>query len=254
MDNPPTHRGRLKIFLGYAAGVGKTFRMLEEGHDLVRQGADAVIGYSNPTAARIQLTGRAGWRSYLRQRSSGYPRAFLRGNGHRCDPCARPRNMPGGRTRPYQCSWIRAPEALGRCDGSPGRGDRRPSTLNIQHLESLNDYVSPGVTGIRVRETLPDWIITQADEVVMVDVTVEALLNRLRRGAVYEQAKARRALENFFKESTLVALRELALRQTAHQVELHQEEESEAPASRLPLSDRPLSMRTPNQGRGFWST
>jgi two-component system sensor histidine kinase KdpD len=97
------------------------------------------------------------------------------------------------------------------------------TTLNIQHLESLNDYVFQ-VTGIRVRETLPDWMITQADEVVMVDVTVEALMNRLRRGAVYEQEEARKALQCFFKESTLVALREVALRQTAYQVELKQEE------------------------------
>jgi two-component system sensor histidine kinase KdpD len=99
------------------------------------------------------------------------------------------------------------------------------TTLNVQHLESLNDYVLQ-VSGIRVRETLPDWIVTQADEVVMVDVTVEALLNRLRRGAVYEQEEAKKALQNFFKESTLALLRELALRQTAYQVELHQEEET----------------------------
>jgi two-component system sensor histidine kinase KdpD len=89
--------------------------------------------------------------------------------------------------------------------------------MNIQHLESLNDQVWQ-ISGIRVRETVPDWVVEQADEVVMVDLTPRALLHRLQRGAVYERGKAERALQNFFRESTLVALRELALRQTAHEV------------------------------------
>ena len=92
------------------------------------------------------------------------------------------------------------------------------TTMNIQHLESLNDQVW-NVTGIRVRETIPDWVVEQAKEVVMVDVTPRALLNRLERGVVYGREKAERAIQNFFRESTLVALRELALRQTAHEVE-----------------------------------
>jgi two-component system sensor histidine kinase KdpD len=90
--------------------------------------------------------------------------------------------------------------------------------MNIQHLESLNDQVWQ-VTGIRVRETIPDWVVEQADEVVMIDLTPRALLHRLERGVVYGQEKAERAMQNFFRESTLVALRELALRQTAHEVE-----------------------------------
>ena len=92
------------------------------------------------------------------------------------------------------------------------------TTMNIQHLESLNDQVW-NISGIRVRETIPDWVVQQADEVVMVDLTPRALLHRLQRGVVYERTKAERALENFFRESTLVALRELALRQAAHEVE-----------------------------------
>ena len=92
------------------------------------------------------------------------------------------------------------------------------TTMNIQHLESLNDQVWQ-ITGIRVRETVPDWVVQQADEVVMVDLTPRALLNRLQRGVVYERQKAERALQNFFREQTLVALRELALRQAAHEVE-----------------------------------
>jgi two-component system sensor histidine kinase KdpD len=92
------------------------------------------------------------------------------------------------------------------------------TTMNIQHLESLNDHIFR-ITGIRVRETVPDWFVKCADEVVMVDATTGALLNRLRRGDIYAPDKAQRAMENFFKESTLAALRELALRETAHELE-----------------------------------
>ena len=92
------------------------------------------------------------------------------------------------------------------------------TNMNIQHLESLNDHMFR-ITGIRVRETVPDWFIKSASEVIMVDATTGALLNRLRRGVIYTPEKAQRALENFFKESTLAALRELALRQTAHELE-----------------------------------
>jgi two-component system sensor histidine kinase KdpD len=95
------------------------------------------------------------------------------------------------------------------------------TTMNIQHLESLNDQISH-ITGIKVRETIPDWVMKQADEVVMVDLTPGALLNRLRRGVVYAPDKAERALENFFREPVLVALREMALRQTAHEVDVRQ--------------------------------
>jgi two-component system sensor histidine kinase KdpD len=95
------------------------------------------------------------------------------------------------------------------------------TTMNIQHLESLNDQVKD-MTGVRVRETIPDWVMKQAEEVVMVDLTPRALINRLERGVVYPPEKAQRALQNFFKESTLVALREIALRQTAHEVEIRQ--------------------------------
>jgi two-component system sensor histidine kinase KdpD len=93
--------------------------------------------------------------------------------------------------------------------------------MNIQHLESLNDQVWQ-ITGVRVQETIPDWVMQQADQVVMVDLTPRALLNRLARGVVYAPEKARKAVEHFFQESTLVALRELALRQTAHEVEIRQ--------------------------------
>jgi two-component system sensor histidine kinase KdpD len=92
------------------------------------------------------------------------------------------------------------------------------TTMNVQHLESLNDQIWQS-TGVRVRETIPDWVLKQADEVVMVDVTPRALLNRLARGVIYSPEWAQTALQNFFKESTLVALRELAMRQAAYAIE-----------------------------------
>jgi len=97
------------------------------------------------------------------------------------------------------------------------------TTMNIQHVESLNDQVRE-MSGVQVRETLPDWILKRADEIVLVDLTPGALLNRLDRGVVYSPEKAQRAKENFFKEPTLAALREMALRQTAHEVDLRQNE------------------------------
>jgi two-component system sensor histidine kinase KdpD len=92
------------------------------------------------------------------------------------------------------------------------------TTMNVQHLESLNDQVWH-VTGIRVRETIPDWVVDEADEVVLVDLTPGALRNRLERGVIYAQDKAQRAMENFFTETNLAALREMAMRHTAHEVE-----------------------------------
>ena len=106
------------------------------------------------------------------------------------------------------------------------------ATMNVQHVESLNDQIWQS-TGVRVRETIPDWVVKQADEVVMIDLTPRALLNRLERGVVYPPDRARAALQNFFREPTLVALRELAMRQTAYTVETRQhpgEQEAPAPA------------------------
>ncbi len=99
------------------------------------------------------------------------------------------------------------------------------TTMNVQHLESLNDQVWQ-FTGVRVRETIPDWVVQKADEVVMVDFPPDALLNRLRRGAIYPLERARQAAQNFFRESSLEALRELALRQTAYEVDLRTEQEA----------------------------
>jgi two-component system sensor histidine kinase KdpD len=116
------------------------------------------------------------------------------------------------------------------------------TNMNIQHLESPNDHMFR-ITGIRVRETVPDWFIKGASEVIMVDATTSALLNRLRRGVIYTPEKAERALENFFKESTLAALRELALRQTAHELESRDAAQPEAALTQDDASAAPQQRR-----------
>jgi two-component system sensor histidine kinase KdpD len=218
----PQHRqrGRLKIYLGYAAGVGKTFQMLQEAHELVLKGIDLVIGYFEPHGRQDTIAKAEGLQSVPR-RTLDYrgalfeemdTEAILRRHPQIClvDELAHT-NVPGSAHAKRWEDVLVLLEA----------GIDVFATMNIQHLDSLNDQVWQ-MTGVRVRETVPDWIIRQADEVVMVDLTPRALLNRLRRGAVYAPEKARRALENFFKESTLVALRELALRETAHEVDVRQ--------------------------------
>ena len=122
------------------------------------------------------------------------------------------------------------------------------TTMNVQHLESLNDQIWQS-TGVRVRETIPDWVLKQADEVVMVDLTPRALLNRLARGVIYAPERAQKALENFFKESTLVALRELAMRQAAYSVESRLPDDEEGGTTSIPhesTHERLLLVITPD--------
>jgi two-component system, OmpR family, sensor histidine kinase KdpD len=212
--------GRLKIYLGYAAGVGKTYQMLEEAQEMKRQGRDVVIGYFEPHGRKDTIARTDGLEQVARRRldyrgtifEEMDTEAILARHPEVCVVDEFPHtNVPGSeRSKRWQDV-----QALLEA------GIDVLTTMNIQHLESLNDQVWQ-ITGIRVRETIPDWVMQQADQVVMVDLTPRALLNRLARGVVYSPEKAQKAIENFFQESTLVALRELALRQTAHEVEIRQ--------------------------------
>jgi len=213
-------RGRLKVYLGYAAGVGKTYQMLADAHELVKKGVDVVIGYLEPHGRKDTIAEAQGLelipRCKVEYRGSVFEEmdteAILKRRPHVCVVDELPHtNVPGSG---HVKRWENILELL-------EAGIDVMTTMNIQHLESLNDQVW-NMTAVRVRETVPDWVMKQADEVVMVDLTPRALLNRLERGVVYPQEKAQRALQNFFKESTLVALREIAMRQTAHEVEIRQ--------------------------------
>ena len=218
-------RGRLKVFLGYAAGVGKTFQMLTEAHELKRRGIDVVIGYFEPHDRKETIALSEGLEHVPRQvidyRGTRFEEmdtdAILRRQPEVAVVDEFPHtNVPGS---PRLKRWEDVHVLL-------DAGIDVLTTMNVQHLESLNDQIWQS-TGVRVRETIPDWVLKQADEVVMVDLTPRALLNRLARGVIYAPERAQAALQNFFKESTLVALRELAMRQAAHAIE-----------SRLPGDER----------------
>jgi len=228
---PRTERGRLQVFLGYAAGVGKTYRMLEQAQELKRCGKDIVIGYFEPHGRKDTIARTAGLEMIpnriidyrgvqLREMDTA---SILKRHPAICVVDELPHtNVPGsGHTK----RWEDVQELL-------DAGIDVMTTMNIQHLESLNDQIFH-VTGIRVRETVPDWLVKSAAEVVMIDATTEALLNRLKRGVIYAPEKAQQALENFFKESTLASLREMALRQTAHELEIREIAETAAPSKHL---------------------
>ncbi len=209
--------GRLKIILGYAAGVGKTYKMLDEGHTLAAQGHDVVVGYFEPHGRKETIA--------LAEGLEFVPRRAIEYRGRRFEEMDTPAilqrhpeiclvdefphtNVPGAeRSKRWE-------DVLVLLDA----GVDVVTTMNIQHLESLNDQMRE-ITGVQVRETIPDWVMKRAAEMVLVDLTPRALLNRLDRGVVYAPDKAQRAKENFFKEPTLAALREMALRQTAHEVD-----------------------------------
>src|SRR5271155_3715406 len=213
-------KGKLRILLGYAAGVGKTYRMLEEAQQAKRAGRDVVIGYFEPHARKDTIAKTEGLEVVPRRKID-----YRGGLFEEMDTGAilgRRPELAGVDEFPH--TNVPGSERLKRWHDVQvllEAGIDVLTTMNIQHLESLNDQIW-NITGIRVRETIPDWVMQQADQVVMVDLTPRALLNRLARGVVYSQEKAQKALENFFQESTLVVLRELALRQTAHEVEIRQ--------------------------------
>jgi two-component system sensor histidine kinase KdpD len=245
MTGQPRQRGRLKVFLGYAAGVGKTFQMLSEAHDLKRHGVDLIVGYFEPHGRTATMA--------LVEGLEIVPRKIIEYRGSRFEEmdtdaivARHPQvavvdefphtNVPGSE-RPKR--WEDVHVLL-------GAGIDVLTTMNVQHLESLNDQIWQS-TGVRVRETIPDWVLKQADEIVMVDLTPRALLNRLARGVVYPPERAQAALQNFFREPTLVALRELAMRQAAHSIESRLTSDDE-PAAGIgaPVRDRLLLVIGPD--------
>ncbi len=215
-----TSRGRLKVFLVYAAGVGKTYQMLTEAQALKRQGVDVVIAYFESHGRRDTIELTEGLEA-IPTKSIEYRERTFEEMDTDAVLARHPAvavvdefphtNIPGS-ARPKR--WEDVHVLL-------EAGINVLTTMNVQHLESLNDQIWQS-TGVRVRETIPDWVVRQADEIVMVDLTPRALLNRLKRGVVYPPDRAQAALQNFFKEPTLVALRELAMRQTAHVVQTQQ--------------------------------
>jgi len=248
MKNPQaSRRGRLKVFLSYAAGAGKTYRMLEEAQELRKQGVDIVIGYFEPHGRKDTIEKTEGLEIIPRRRieyrgvtfDEMDTEAILRRAPQSCVVDEFPHtNVPGAeRAKRWEDVMVLLDAGIDVM-----------TTMNLQHLESLNDQIWQ-ISGIRVRETVPDWVVKQADEVVMVDVTPEALINRLKRGVVYAPDKASQALENFFKEQTLTALRELALRQAAHEVDVRLKDERPADRILIHITDEPTAAMLLRRGK-----
>jgi two-component system, OmpR family, sensor histidine kinase KdpD len=213
---PATERGRLKVFLGMAAGVGKTYRMLQEGR-AEAAGRDVVIGYLEPHG-RQETVEQAGDLEVVPRRSIAYR-----------DMVLEEMDLPRIIDRAPELALI---DELAHTNAPTLEHEKRYedvgdvlaagidvySTVNVQHLETLNDSVCE-LTGVRVRETMPDAVLNAAEEVVLIDLTPEALLDRLRAGKIYPNERIDSALNNFFKIENLNALREVALRQVAEEVE-----------------------------------
>src|SRR5690349_9046905 len=211
------NRGHYKIFLGMAAGVGKTYRMLQEGRAEQAAGRDVAIGYLEPHR-RVETSAQARGLEIVPRRKVPYR-----------DVEVEEMDLPGVLGRAPQLALI---DELAHSN-PPGleHGKRYEdiadvlaagidvfSTVNVQHLESLNDRVAE-LTGVRVRERVPDSVLGTADEVVLIDLTPEALVARLRDGKIYPGENVDAALNNFFRIENMAALREISLRQVAEDVE-----------------------------------
>ena len=210
---PQAKRGTLKVYLGGAAGVGKTYRMLEEAHHLRVEGHDVVLGFIE-THDRAETAGRIGDLETVPLRKMAYRGVVLEEMDLAAILVRRPEyaivdelahtNAPGsGHSKRYQ-----------DVEELIANGINVITAFNIQHLESLNQLVRR-MTGIEVRETVPDTFLSRADQIVTVDITVEELRQRLREGKIYPPERVEQALRNFFKPANLGALRELALREVA---------------------------------------
>jgi len=220
-DSATPRRGRLRVYLGMAAGVGKTYAMLNEGRRRKARGTDVVVGYVE-MHHRPLTEQQIGDLEVVPRKRIPYRGITLEEMDVDAVLARRPAvalvdelahtNVPSSR---HEKRYQDVEELL-------AAGITVISTLNIQHLEGLNDIVE-AVTGVRQRETLPDAILDKADEVELIDIAPDALRARLRHGNVYPPERAQRALDNYFSMSNLTALRELALRRTAEKTEVQLE-------------------------------
>ncbi|MBV4474353.1 MULTISPECIES: sensor histidine kinase [Pseudomonas] len=216
-DLPRDGRGRLKVFLGAAPGVGKTYAMLQAAHSQLRQGVKVIAGVVE-THGRAETEALLGGLPQLPLVRSEYRGVTLEEMDLDGLLAARPKlvlvdelahsNAPGSR---HAKRWQDIQELL-------AAGIDVFTTVNVQHLESLNDQVR-GITGVQVRETLPDWVLQEAYELLLIDLPPRELLERLREGKVYVPEQARAAIDAFFTQTNLTALRELAMQTAAAQVD-----------------------------------
>ncbi|MGB3063647.1 sensor protein KdpD [Sphingobacterium thalpophilum] len=212
-----SRRGKFKLYIGMSAGVGKSYRMLQEAHALLHNGIDVKIGFIE-THNRKETHALVDGLPVIPRRKLFYKGKELEELDVQAVINLRPEvvivdelahtNIEGSKN---EKRWQDVMDIL-------DAGINVISAVNIQHIESLNEDVRE-ITGIEVKERVPDSVIAQADEVVNIDLTAEELINRLKEGKIYEQAKIKTALNNFFKSEHILQLRELALKEVASQVE-----------------------------------
>jgi two-component system sensor histidine kinase KdpD len=212
-----SRRGKLKIYIGMSAGVGKTYRMLQEAHALLRNGIDVKIGYIE-THNRKETHALLDGLPVIPRRKLFYKGKELEELDVQAVINLRPEvvivdelahtNIEGSKN---EKRWMDVIEIL-------ESGINVISAVNIQHIESLNEEIK-NITGVEVKERIPDSVLAQADEVVNIDLTAGELISRLKEGKIYDAAKIETALKNFFKSDHILQLRELALKEVASQVE-----------------------------------
>jgi two-component system sensor histidine kinase KdpD len=229
-------RGKLKVYVGSAAGVGKTFRMLQEAHDLRRRGIDVVVGFVE-AHGRAETAAQIGDLEVVPRRKIPYRGVTLEEMDVDAVIARAPAvvivdelahtNVPGSRhAKRWQDVELLRDEGISVI-----------SAVNVQHLESLNDIIAETL-GVTVRETIPDWVVTDADQVVNLDISAEDLRQRLIDGKIYAAEKIPTALGNFFTEENLSTLRELALREVASNVDRLRESISRGDVRKTPQSVR----------------
>lgn len=210
-------RGRLKVFFGASAGVGKTYAMLGAARQQLLQGADVVVGVLE-THGRVETEVMADGLEYLPLREVSYRDRILKEFDLDGALARKPGLILVDELAHSNVHGLRHPKRWQDVEELLAAGIDVYTTVNVQHLETLNDVVS-GITGIRVWETVPDKVFDAADEVILVDLPPDELLQRLKEGKVYLPHQAERAIRNFFRKGNLIALRELALRRTADRVD-----------------------------------
>ena len=219
---PQSSKGRLKVYLGGAAGVGKTYRMLEEAHQLRQQGQDVVIGLVE-THGRVETAARVGDLELVPLREIPYRGVTLEEMDVDAILARKPEIAIVDELAHTNVSGSRHNKRYQDVEELIANGINVITAFNMQHLESLNQMVRR-ITGVDIRETVPDTFLAHADQIVTVDVPVEELRQRLREGKIYPPDRVEQALKNFFKPSNLAALRELALREVARDQSRHREE------------------------------
>jgi two-component system sensor histidine kinase KdpD len=239
-------RGRLKVFLGSAAGVGKTYAMLREGHRLKSQGVHVVIGLLE-THGRSETQDQVGDLEIVPPRVVEYRGVTLREMDVDAVISLRPTVCLVDELAHTNAPGSRHPKRYQDVEDLLHAGIHVITTVNVQHLESLYDEIER-VTNVRVKERIPDRVLAEADQIVNVDVSVEDLIERLNAGKVYPPERISTALENFFTPSNLTRLREITLTEAAHLIDRRSRR---AEADQFPLSatDRVmvgLSSRSPN--------